>query len=286
MCGKGTGVVKSNGGAVLITGCSSGIGRALATEYLARGRRVVATARRPGTLSDLEGPDCLVTALDVTDGESIGTAVDEATDWSGGLDTLVNNAGYGLMGPSAEIEPDDLRRQLETNVVGPMALIRAIVPAMAQRGAGLIVNIGSVSGVVASPFSGAYCASKAALHALTDSLRMELAQFGIAVVSVQPGAVTSSFGDAAATGLDRFAGDDSLYRDAADTIINRARVSQQGGMPASEFARRVVSKLEKSPPPAVIRLAPFSRKLPLLGFFPTTLRDRILSKKFGLVKLR
>ena len=282
MCGKGTGVVKSNGGAVLITGCSSGIGRALATEYLARGRRVVATARRPGTLCDLEGPDCLVTALDVTDGASIGAAVDEATDWSGDLDTLVNNAGYGLMGPSAEIEPDDLRRQLETNVVGPMALIRAIVPAMAHRGAGLIVNIGSVSGVVASPFSGAYCASKAALHALNDSLRMELAPFGIAVVCVQPGAVTSSFGDSATRGLDRFASEDSLYRDAADTIMNRARVSQQGGMPAADFAHRVVTQLEKSSPPPVIRLAPFSRKLPLLGLFPTALRDRILSKTFGL----
>ncbi len=271
---------------VLITGCSTGIGRALAQEFLNRGYKVVATARRVESLTDLEGPECLTLNLDVTDGPSIERAVAEAEVWSGGIDTLVNNAGFGLMGPAAEIEPDDLRRQLETNVVGPMALVRAIVPGMARRGTGLIVNIGSVSGVVASPFSGAYCASKAALHALNDSLRMELAPFGIAVVCVQPGAVTSSFGETASTVSDRFVEKDSLYKSAAKSIKNRARVSQQGGMPAADFAREVIKRLEKNPPPTLIRLAPYSRKLPLLGHFPTTLRDRILSKTFGLATLR
>ena len=116
------------------------------------------------------------------------------------VETLVNNAGYGAMGPLAELPLDELRLQFETNVFALVAMIQAVVPGMAARGSGRIVNIGSVSGVLPTPFSGAYSASKAAVHALSDALRPELAPFGIHVVTVQPGAIRSQFGATASAG--------------------------------------------------------------------------------------
>jgi len=195
---------------VMITGCSSGIGRALVREFARQGHRVLATARSPESIEDLNGETIRTAQLDVTDPASIERAVDGALDLFGRIDIVVNNAGYGLIGPVAELDLDELRTQLETNVVGVVAVIRAVVPQMVERRSGRIVNIGSVSGVTATPFSGAYCASKAAVHLISDSLRMELAPFGIRVITVQPGAVESRFGERAEVGVERFK-EGSLY---------------------------------------------------------------------------
>lgn len=269
-------------GCVLVTGCSSGIGRALVEEFVRRGRRVVATARRIKSIADLEGPLCRLAPLDVTDPDQIEAAVALAEQSSNGLGILVNNAGWGLMGPTAELDAEDLRRQFETNVTGVTAMCRAAVPLMARRHAGVIANVGSVSGEATTPFAGAYCASKAALHALTDALRMELRLLGIAVVSIQPGAVASRFGQTASEGLERYAEPESLYQGFAEAIQRRARISQQGAMPAEVFAAKVADRLLRPSPPAVIRLGPMSTLLPLLGRLPTPLRDRILARRFGL----
>jgi len=155
---------------VLITGCSSGIGRALAVEFAAQGHQVFATARKIETIRDLEGPRTAVLTLDVTDAASIAEAVKAVADRAGRIDVLVNNAGFGLMGPMAEISLDDFRRQLETNVVGPLAMVQAVAPWMVKQRSGRIINVGSVSGVFTTPFSGAYCASKAALHAMSHRI--------------------------------------------------------------------------------------------------------------------
>ena len=140
---------------VLITGCSSGIGRALAREFAACGHRVVATARRLESIEDLGDDSIQILQLDVTDEHSVENAVKNAYALNGRIDIVVNNAGYALIGPVAEIELEDLRTQLETNVVGVVAMIRAVVPHMVERSGGRIVNIGSVSGVTATPFGGA-----------------------------------------------------------------------------------------------------------------------------------
>jgi NAD(P)-dependent dehydrogenase (short-subunit alcohol dehydrogenase family) len=269
-------------GCVLITGCSSGIGRALVEEFVRRGRRVVATARRIKSIADLEGPLCRLAPLDVTDADQIQSAVALAEQSSNGLGFVINNAGWGLMGPAAELDSDDLRRQFESNVVGVAAVCRAAVPLMARRQSGVIANVGSISGATTTPFAGAYCASKAAVHALTDALRMELRLLGIRVVSIQPGAVTSRFGDTASEGLERYAENDSLYRAFADTIQRRATISQLGAMPSDRFAATVANHLLRPEPPSVIRLGPHSTMLPLIGHLPTWLRDRILASKFGL----
>jgi NAD(P)-dependent dehydrogenase (short-subunit alcohol dehydrogenase family) len=271
---------------VFITGCSSGIGRALAEEFLRAGHRVIATARQPRSLADLEGPDVLVEQLDVTVGASIRRAVESAIGWAGGIDILINNAGYGLMGPTAEIDPDDFRVLLETNVVGPVALIRAVVPGMAERRWGRIVNVGSVVGVTALPFSGAYCASKAALHFLSDTLRIEVAPFGIHVIVVQPGSIESRFGEHASRGLERYHSDDSLYKPVAKAIDARANASQADPSPPDELARRVVEAALSKRPPAVVRYGKNSLSITALSHLPTSRRDQFLSRRFGLDKLK
>jgi len=269
-------------GVVLVTGCSSGIGAAVVRELARTGHRVVATARRTESITSLQGESVLTHALDVSDSSSIEQAVAASLDWGQHIGMLINNAGFGLMGPTAEIRLEDLRRQLEVNVVGPVALVQAVVPHMARRRRGRIVNIGSVAGVTTTPFSGAYSASKAALHALDEALRMELARFAIEVITVQPGAVASRFAANASQGLERYRATDSLYHDVANSITVRAKLSQGNGITPERFARDVVRAVTSARPSAVIRLAPGSRLLPALQWLPRRLRERVLRRKFGL----
>jgi NAD(P)-dependent dehydrogenase (short-subunit alcohol dehydrogenase family) len=270
---------------VLITGCSSGIGRALSREFLRTGNRVVATARRVESLEAMRDRDLLAVRLDVTDPESINDALTSALDWAGRVDVLVNNAGYALMGPTAELDPDDLRRQLETNVVGPVVLIRAVVPEMAGRGWGRIVNIGSVVGVTPTPFAGAYCASKAALHAFSEALRVELEPFRIRVLTVQPGGIASRFGEHAAHGIGRYRSSASLYSPVFEFIQRRAWASQDRPASPEELARRVVGATLRDRPPAIVRFGRGSWVVPLLSALPSGIRDRLLARRFGLHRL-
>jgi len=269
---------------VMITGCSSGIGRALVREFARQGHRVLATARSPESIEDLNGETIRTAQLDVTDPASIERAVDGALDLFGRIDIVVNNAGYGLIGPVAELDLDELRTQLETNVVGVVAVIRAVVPQMVERRSGRIVNIGSVSGVTATPFSGAYCASKAAVHLISDSLRMELAPFGIRVITVQPGAVESRFGERAEVGVERFK-EGSLYSQVFDSIEARAGASQEGSMPAADFAHLLVGAVTAPSPPSIFRAGKHSIRLPALARLPAGFRDRIFSRRFGLDRI-
>jgi NADP-dependent 3-hydroxy acid dehydrogenase YdfG len=270
---------------VLITGCSSGIGRALATEFARVGHRVVATARRLESIRDLAAENIRPVRLDVTEGASIDGAVAEGVDWAGDIDMVVNNAGYALIGPTSEVKVADLRIQLETNVVGLVAVAQAVIPRMVERGNGRIVNIGSVSGVTTTPFSGAYCGSKAAVHMLSDALRMELSPFGIRVITVQPGSVISDFGNNAHAGLGRYRSD-SLFSGVSEFIEARAQLSQQNGTPADEFARDLVSAVTRKRVPAVVRLGSGCRKLPAIGRLPVRIRDWYLGRRFGLEGLQ
>jgi short-subunit dehydrogenase len=274
-------MTRTGDGAVLITGCSTGIGRALAEEFLDRGYRVLATARNQADLETLTGDMVKTARLDVSEGPSIAAAVEMMIGWAGQIDIVVNNAGFGLIAPIAEVGLEDLRLQFETNVIGLVAVSQAVVPHMVTRGTGKIVNIGSVSGLTTTPFGGAYSASKAAVHMLSDALRMELAPFGVKVVTVQPGAVVSAFGERAKRGTGRYR-TNSLYSGFADGIEARAVISQVRAMPARGFARRVVDAVTRPNPPAVVRAGPLSTLLPFLARLPVRWRDRILSRKFGL----
>src|SRR5688572_17153037 len=165
----------------LITGTSSGFGRELAQAALARGDRVVATARRPETLADLVAlaPDrALAVALDVTRQDQIDRAVAAAVERFGRIDVLVNNAGHGSVGAIEEIEPDHLRALMDTMYFGPIALTQAVLPGMRERGSGAIVQISSMGGLVSSPGFGAYCSAKWALEAASEALHGEVRPLG------------------------------------------------------------------------------------------------------------
>jgi NAD(P)-dependent dehydrogenase (short-subunit alcohol dehydrogenase family) len=265
---------------VLITGCSSGIGQALAEAFHAAGCTTYASARKPDSLAALTAKGIRPLALDVTDAASIAAAVRTVEAEHGAIDILVNNAGIPVMGPTAEIPLELLRQQWETNLTGPVALVQAAVPAMIERGAGLIVNIGSVSGVLTTPFAGPYCASKAALGSLNDALRMELKPFGIDVVLVQPGGVQSSLGAGATAQTAQVKW--KLYARYAVAIARRAGASQVGAMPAPVFAARLVKGLLASRRQSHIRLGTGSGMLVRLARLPTGIKDRVLMKRFGL----
>lgn len=273
---------------ILITGCSSGIGAALAREFHRRGHTVYATARRVESLASLQQAGLRTLALDVNDDASIAAALAVVHNEQGRLDVLVNNAGFSQVGAVLDLTRDDLRRQYETNVIAPVAVARAALPLLraAARGGGrtagpVIANIGSIVGLFTTPFAGAYCSSKAALHALSDALRMEVAPFGIQVVTVQPGGVLSSFGAHAEAAIQLPA--DSLYRGVEKGIHARAQAGQVGATPAEVFVVPVVDALLQAPPPVRVRGGKGSTLFPLLKLLlPTRRFDAILSRKFGL----
>jgi short-subunit dehydrogenase len=171
---------------VLVTGCSTGIGRALANELQTRKHRVFATARNLASLSDLTAAGIATLALDVNDPASVAAAVGQVIERAGRIDVLINNAGVNTIGPLMELSLDALRAVMETNIVGLAAVTQGVFPHMADRRRGLVINVGSVVGLLPTPFAAAYCASKAAVHMLSEVLRMELAPLGIDVVVVQP----------------------------------------------------------------------------------------------------
>jgi len=180
---------------VLITGCSSGIGRDLAQRLTGSGYTVVATARRTETLLDL--PAALKLPLDVSQAESVKAAVDCALQRLGRIDVLVNNAGYALRGAVEEISDEQVRQLFDVNVFGMLRMIRAVAPHMRQQRTGRIINISSIGGKLSTPVNGTYCATKFAVEALSDALRLELAPFGIQVVLIEPGSIHTQFADAA-----------------------------------------------------------------------------------------
>ncbi|PSN19833.1 short-chain dehydrogenase [filamentous cyanobacterium CCP5] len=270
---------------VLITGSSSGIGKALCQEFSRRGCRVIATARQLESIADLKEQGMATWPLDVNQPEQVRQTVAEILAAEERLDILINNAGFGQFGPMLDVSPEQMQAQFETNVFAPLFLIQQVAPIMGRQGSGLIVNMGSISGVTSTPFAGAYCASKAALHAYSDALRMELAPFGIRVVTIQPGGIESGFGEVAAENIRL--GAESWYGAIADHIQARATLSQQNATPTEEFAEKLVAALLQPQPPAMIRLGKKSFRLPFLKrWLPTFLLDRILKKRFGLNELK
>ena len=183
-----------------VTGASSGFGRSIVEEALARGHNVVATARDTRALDDLaaRAPNRVhAVRLDVTQGSEISSAVAAALERFGGVDVLVNNAGFSIVGAVEETSDEALRVTLETMFFGPATLTRALLPHMRERGSGTIVQITSVGGLITAPGFGAYCAAKHALEAFSESMAAELAPFGVRVLIVEPGAFrTRLFGPA------------------------------------------------------------------------------------------
>jgi NADP-dependent 3-hydroxy acid dehydrogenase YdfG len=196
---------------VLVTGCSSGIGKATAARLAASGWTVYATARKPETLGELERAGCRVLALDVTDGESMEAAVAEVEKAEGAVGVLVNNAGYSQSGAVESVPLDRVRAQFETNVFGLMRMCQLVLPGMRDQGWGKIVNLSSMGGRLVFPGGGVYHATKYAVEALSDALRFEVSGFGVDVILIEPGLILTAFGDVAADTAHAVATDDGPY---------------------------------------------------------------------------
>ena len=180
---------------VLITGCSTGIGRDLAQQLTQAGYTVVATARKTETLDDLSA--ALKLPLDVTQSASVNNAVARVLQQFGRIDVLVNNAGYALRGALEEIPDEQVQQMFDVNVFGVLRMIRAVAPHMREQRTGRIINISSIAGKLSTPANGTYSATKFALEALNDALRLELLPFGIHVISIEPGAIKTQFDETA-----------------------------------------------------------------------------------------
>ena len=218
---------------VLVTGCSSGIGKATASRLLKAGHTVYATARRAETLAELAAAGARTLPLDVTDETSMVTAVRAVEDEHGAVGTLVNNAGYGVYGPVEEVAMSDVRREFETNVFGLGRLIQLVLPAMRAARRGRIVNMSSMGGRIVYPTGGWYHASKYAVEALSDALRVEVAPFGVTVVVVEPGLIRTGFESVASSGLASQAasGPYADMRRNSDEVMRQAYRSRAGAPP-------------------------------------------------------
>lgn len=267
---------------VLITGCSSGIGYALATAFKHAHFEVWATARTPDDVAMLNAAGFIAVHLDVNDSEGLERLRSCIEQHGKGLDILINNAGYGAMGPLLEGGVEALQHQFKTNVFSVVGVTQALFAAL-RLNQGLVINIGSVSGVLVTPFAGAYCASKAAVHGLSDALRMELAPFGIRVMEVQPGAIDTSFAKNASHQAERMIREKSPWWPVREGIRARAQASQDNPTPVTDFAVAVLRAAQKKSPPRLLRYGNGSRALPLLAaLVPTGLLQKILMKRFGL----
>jgi NAD(P)-dependent dehydrogenase (short-subunit alcohol dehydrogenase family) len=193
--------------AVLITGCSTGIGRATAERLAAGGWTVYATARRPESIADLEERGCRLLACDVTDEASMAAAVGAVEQAEGAVGVLVNNAGYSQSGAVETVPMDQVRRQFETNVFGLVRMCQLALPGMRRQGWGRIVNVSSMGGKLTFPGGGFYHGSKYAVEAISDALRFEVAGFGVDVVVIEPGLIRTSFAEAAVGALDEATGE-------------------------------------------------------------------------------
>ncbi len=266
---------------ILITGCASGIGKALARRFHQQGLKVCATARRIEAIADLQAEGMLTLPLDVCNPTQID-ALRQALQARGlHVRMLVNNAGYGAMGALLDVPHSTWQDQFEVNLFAPAALVRTFAPDMVARRQGMVVNISSISGIAPTPFASPYCASKAAFNALSDSLRMELKPFGISVVTVQPGGIRSTFGESAGNKLSL--PPDSFYQPVKVGILDRAQEGQKNAMPADQFADMVVRSLLSPRCPPVLRFGEKSILLPALKrLLPDRLLDAILSRRFKL----
>jgi NAD(P)-dependent dehydrogenase (short-subunit alcohol dehydrogenase family) len=253
--------------AVLITGCSSGIGAATASRLARAGWPVYATARRPETLAALEADGCRTLALDVVDEASRQAAVGAVVEAEGAVGVLINNAGYSQSGAVESIPDDRVRAQFETNVFGPLALCRLVLPGMREQGWGKIVQLSSMGGKLTFPGGGLYHATKHAVEAISDALRFEVKSFGVDVIVIEPGLITSGFSDAAVRGLGTASAAHGPYEEfnravgeASRDVYEKGLLSRLGGPPEA-VAERIEDALNAKRPRARYTVTPSARAL-------------------------
>jgi NAD(P)-dependent dehydrogenase (short-subunit alcohol dehydrogenase family) len=254
----------SDPGAILITGCSSGIGRATA-EHLAReGHTVYATARSLDAIADLQPLGCTTLSLDVRDEESMRAAVEAVQEAHGAVGTLVNNAGYAVSGAIETLPLDAVRSEFETNVFGYVRMAQLVLPGMRAVRRGRIVNLSSVARRVTMPGAGAYAASKYAIEALSDALRFEVRGFGVDVIVIEPGPIRSSFTATANAAIP--AGEDGPYGAYHEAVAKGDAETDESFLAGSpeQVANAIERAITAARPKSRYRVTPISRVLPIL----------------------
>jgi len=252
--------------AVLITGCSTGIGRATAERLASGGFTVYATARKLEAVADLEAKGCRTLALDVTDDESMQAAVTTVEEAEGAVGVLVNNAGYSQSGAVESIDIDEVRAQFETNVFGLVRMSQLVLPGMRAQGYGRVVNVGSMGGKLTFPGGGIYHATKYAVEAISDAMRFEVSSFGVQVVLIQPGLIKTEFASAAVGALNRGTADDGPYgqfnQEVAATTVGgyEGPAAKLGGGPDT-VAKAIEKAVTATRPKARYPVTPSARLL-------------------------
>ncbi len=275
---------------VLITGCSSGIGRAAADLLARRGHRVCATARRTKSIGELRrwaqsyGDRAMAVGLDVDDPCSIDAAVEALLQNWGKVDCLVNNAGFGQFGTVEDLPIDMWRQQFETNVMGAIGVTQAVLEPMRCHGRGRIVTLSSLAAYATLPLMGAYSASKAALDAAMGALRMEVAPFGIDVVLIEPGPVRTAFRANVRNAIDRERFRTTGVYDALYAALDDYWRGQYGqtNKTGDDVARLVRKAVEARRPRARYRITAAARVVPhVLPFVPDKLVDSAIGRRLG-----
>jgi NAD(P)-dependent dehydrogenase (short-subunit alcohol dehydrogenase family) len=263
---------------ILVTGASSGIGLACARLLSERGHKVYGTSRKPSQTS--QGFRML--ALDVTRDESVQAAVSTVLAEQGRLDVVVNNAGYALAGPIEETSVDEAQRQFDTNFFGVLRVCQAVLPSMRIQRAGLIINVSSLGGVAGLPFQGLYSASKFALEGLTESLRLEVASFGIQVTSIQPGDISTPITENRVR--TRRSGPESPYRSTFETALGIIEKEERAGAPATLVAQQILKSMERKQVGVRSTVGHLSQRIITAAktFLPSRLFERLLKSYYGL----
>jgi short-subunit dehydrogenase len=265
---------------ILVTGATAGIGQHTALHLHERGHRVIATGRNPALLETLRRDGLETVALDVTSAPSIEAArlqVERLTAGHG-VDVLVNNAGYGQLGPIEMLDESDIRAQFETNVFGLLAVTRAFVPGMRARRYGRVINVSSIGGRIVFPLAGIYHATKYAVEAISDALRLELHQFGIRVSVIEPGYIRSRFTATSLDSLGKYLRDDSPYASSLAIAQDAAALERFAVGPAA--VARAIERAATARTPRARYVAPSYNALALVlkALLPTSLIDWCLRR--------
>lgn len=267
---------------VIITGASSGIGKTTALHLLEQGHMVYAGARRVEMMKDIEEKGGMAMKLDVTDSGSIESFVKQVLDKEGRIDVLFNNAGYGLYGAVEDIEVDRARRQFEVNLFGLAEMTKAVLPAMRKQKSGKIINTSSMGGKVYTPLGAWYHATKHALEGWSDCLRLELKQFGIDVVIIEPGAIRTEFGDVTSEEIAKSSKQGTgAYQKITGTMtaaLNRMYEQGNVGSPATVIAKEVAKAVDAEKPKTRYVAGQYARPMMFVRkWFGDQIFDRVVS---------
>ncbi len=264
---------------VLVTGGTSGIGRAIADYLHEKGYTVYGAARKPEAAKDARFK---VVRLDVDSDESVAECVSRIVAAEGGIDVLVNGAGFGITGPVEENSMDEVKAQFETNYFGVVRMCRAVLPHMRAARKGLIINISSLGGLVSVPYHAHYCASKFAVEGLTEGLRLEVAQFGIKVAMVEPGDYKTGF--TAGRKMACASQVECAYNPQFENSLRKMEESERKGPPPTPIARLVARIIETPSPKLRYPIAPPPQNLmpPFKRLLPWSVIEKIIAGTYGI----